>query len=115
MAEKEEDTKTVQNGYFEDWCRQGSDLCPTMLVRAVCIPLSEGWYSDQVLTTRLLTGPTAAEYKDYYKGYKTDVSNINTDKTMEFVVDGKSKKYTYKYVGKHTLTYLREIVELIYV
>ena len=34
------------------------------------------------------------------------VSNINiTDKTMEFVVDGKSKKYTYKYVGKHTLTY----------
>ena len=64
---------------------------------------------DQVFDYKAkLTGKmTAAEYKDYYdKGYKTDVSNINiTDKTMEFVVDGKSKKYTYKYVGKHILTY----------
>lgn len=50
---------------------------------------------------------TATEYKAYYeKGYKTDVSHINiTDKTMEFVVNGQKKKYTYKYVGKHTLTY----------
>ena len=70
---------------------------------------------DQVFDYKAkLTGKmTAAEYKDYYdKGYKTDVSNINiTDKTMEFLVDGKSKKYTYKYVGKHTLTYSKEIVE----
>ncbi|EHG11999.1 hypothetical protein HMPREF9682_01596 [Streptococcus intermedius F0395] len=64
---------------------------------------------DQVFDYKAkLTGKmTAAEYKAYYeKGYKTDVSHINiTDKTMEFVVNGQKKKFTYKYVGKHTLTY----------
>lgn len=50
---------------------------------------------------------TAAEYKAYYdKGYKTDISAIKiTDKTMSFTVNVETKTYTYKYAGKHTLTY----------
>lgn len=50
---------------------------------------------------------SADEYKAYYtKGYKTDVEKINIkDDTMEFVVNGQAKKFTYKYVGYEILTY----------
>ena len=50
---------------------------------------------------------TAEEYKAYYDtGYKTDVDQIKIDdQTMEFVVDGQSHKYTYKYMGYKILTY----------
>ena len=108
-AEKEVDTKTVQNGYFEDSAVKDRTLSDYAGEWQSVYPYLKDGTLDQVFDYKAkLTGKmTAAEYKDYYdKGYKTDVSNINiTDKTMEFVVDGKSKKYTYKYIGKHTLTY----------
>lgn len=108
-AEKEEDTKTVQNGYFEESAVKDRTLSDYAGKWQSVYPYLKDGTLDQVFDYKAkLTGKmTAAEYKDYYdKGYKTDVSNINiTDKTMEFVVDGKSKKYTYKYIGKHTLTY----------
>ncbi len=53
--------------------------------------LKDGTWTKSSDHAKLTGKMTAAEYKDYYdKGYKTDVSNINiTDKTMEFVADGK--------------------------
>lgn len=64
---------------------------------------------DQVFDYKAKLNPTmtAAEYKEYYtKGYQTDIDRIKIDKdSMEFYQKGSSKKYTYKYVGKHILTY----------
>ncbi|KXT83117.1 zinc ABC transporter substrate-binding protein AdcA [Streptococcus panodentis] len=108
-AEKEEDSQTVQNGYFEDSAVKDRELSDYAGEWQSVYPYLQDGTLDQVFDykAKLKGDKTAAEYKDYYnKGYKTDVSHINiTDKTMEFVVDGQSKKYTYKYVGKHTLTY----------
>ncbi|MBP2624326.1 zinc ABC transporter substrate-binding protein AdcA [Streptococcus oricebi] len=107
--EKEENSKTVQNGYFEDSAVKDRTLSDYKGDWQSVYPFLQDGTLDQVFDYKAkLTGKmTAAEYKAYYtKGYKTDVSHINiTDKTMEFIVDGKAKKYTYKYVGKHTLTY----------
>ncbi|MEW4354693.1 zinc ABC transporter substrate-binding protein AdcA [Streptococcus pneumoniae] len=109
QPEEEENTKTVQNGYFEDSAikdRTLSDYAGNW--QSVYPYLTDGTL-DQVFDYKAkLSGQmTAAEYKAYYDtGYKTDVSHIHiTDKTMEFVVNGESKKYTYKYVGKKVLTY----------
>lgn len=108
-AEKEKNTKTVQNGYFEDSAVKDRTLSDYAGQWQSVYPYLQDGTLDQVFDYKAkLSGKmTAAEYKAYYeKGYKTDVSHINiTDKTMEFVVNGQKKKYTYKYVGKHTLTY----------
>lgn len=108
-SEKEESTKTVYNGYFNDSeikDRTLSDYAGNW--KSVYPYLLDGTF-DQVFDYKSkLTGKmTASEYKNYYTvGYKTDIDRINiTDNTMEFIVNGKSQKYTYKYVGKHTLTY----------
>ena len=101
-AEKEENTKTVQNGYFEDSAVKDRTLSDYAGQWQSVYPYLQDGTLDQVFDYKAkLSGKmTAAEYKAYYeKGYKTDVSNINiTDKTMEFVVNGQKKKYTYKYV-----------------
>jgi len=81
--EKAEDTKTVQNGYFED-----ADV------------------KDRTLSDYVGNWQSVYPFLYYTKGYQTDVTKINiTDNTMEFVQGGQSKKYTYKYVGKKILTY----------
>lgn len=107
--EKAEDTKTVQNGYFEDSAVKDRTLSDYAGDWQSVYPFLEDGTLDQVFDykAKLKGDMTAAEYKDYYrKGYETDVSNIQiTDKTMTFTVKGEKKTYTYKYVGKHTLTY----------
>ncbi|EHZ91216.1 yodA lipocalin-like domain protein [Streptococcus pneumoniae EU-NP05] len=94
--EKAEDTKTVQNGYFEDAAVKDRTLSDYAGNWQSVYPFLEDGTFDQVF-----------DYKAYYtKGYQTDVTKINiTDNTMEFVQGGQSKKYTYKYVGKKILTY----------
>ncbi|HGP9054227.1 TPA: zinc ABC transporter substrate-binding lipoprotein AdcA, partial [Streptococcus pneumoniae] len=107
--EKAEDTKTVQNGYFEDAAVKDRTLSDYAGNWQSVYPFLEDGTFDQVFDYKAkLTGKmTQAEYKAYYtKGYQTDVTKINiTDNTMEFVQGGQSKKYTYKYVGKKILTY----------
>ena len=107
--EKAEDTKTVQNGYFEDTAVKDRTLSDYAGNWQSVYPFLEDGTLDQVFDYKAkLTGKmTQAEYKAYYtKGYQTDVTKINiTDNTMEFVQGGQSKKYTYKYVGKKILTY----------
>lgn len=107
--EQAEDTKTVAKGYFEDSAIKDRTLSDYAGKWQSVYPYLVDGTLDQVFDYKAkLTGSmTAAEYKAYYdKGYKTDLDHINiTDTTMEFVVKGESKKYTYKYVGKHTLTY----------
>ena len=55
---------------------------------------------------------TPAEYKTYYDaGYQTDVDHINiTDSTIEFLVDGKPQKFTYKAAGYKILNYAKATV-----
>ena len=107
--EKAEDTKTVQNGYFEDADVKDRTLSDYAGNWQSVYPFLEDGTFDQVFDYKAkLTGKmTQTEYKAYYtKGYQTDVTKINiTDNTMEFVQGGQSKKYTYKYVGKKILTY----------
>ena len=52
---------------------------------------------------------TPAEYKTYYDaGYQTDVDHINiTDSTIEFLVNGKPQKFTYKAAGYKILNYAK--------
>lgn len=107
--EEEATEKTVAEGYFEDSQvadRTLSDYAGTW--RSV-YPLLESGELDQVFDykAKLNKDMTAAEYKDYYTvGYKTDVTDITIDEdTIEFVVDGKQSKYTYKSSGYEILTY----------
>lgn len=110
LPEKGETTKkTVYNGYFEDSAvkdRTLSDYAGKW--QSVYPYLLDGTF-DQVwdYKAKLSGSMTAEEYKKYYDtGYKTDVENINIDgDTMEFVVNGKAQKYTYKYVGYKVLNY----------
>lgn len=107
--EGQENNKTVYNGYFED-----SDVKDRTLSdyvgewQSVYPYLLDGTF-DEVFDYKAKKTNTmsAEEYKKYYDtGYKTNVSKIIiTDNTMEFFVDGKGKKLTYKYVGKEILTY----------
>ena len=107
--EKAEETKTVQNGYFEDADVKDRTLSDYAGNWQSVYPFLEDGTLDQVFDYKAkLTGKmTKDEYKAYYqKGYQTDVSKINiTDNTMEFIQRDQSKKYTYKYVGKKILTY----------
>lgn len=108
----EEKPKTVYNGYFEDkdvkdrtlsdYAGQWQSVYPYLL---------DGTF-DQVFDFKAKKdgSMTKDEYKKYYdKGYKTNVDkiNINSDNTMEFIVNGEVKKFTYEYVGKEVLTYKR--------
>jgi len=107
--EKEENTKTVHNGYFEDADVKDRTLSDYVGNWQSVYPFLEDGTFDQVFDYKAkLTGKmTKDEYKAYYrKGYQTDVTKINiSDNTMEFVQGGQSKKFTYKYVGKKILTY----------
>ncbi|KXT72844.1 putative zinc-binding lipoprotein ZinT [Streptococcus sp. DD10] len=109
QPEKVEDTKTVANGYFEDAAIKDRTLSDYAGNWQSVYPYLEDGTLDQVFDykAKLKGDKTAAEYKAYYDaGYKTDVSQINiTDTTMTFIVNGEKKTYTYKYAGKHTLTY----------
>ena len=107
--EKAEETKTVQNGYFEDADVKDRTLSDYAGNWQSVYPFLEDGTLDQVFDYKAkLTGKmTKDEYKAYYqKGYQTDVNKINiADNTMEFIQGGQSKQYTYKYVGKKILTY----------
>lgn len=103
------DEKTVYKGYFEDSAvadRTLSDYEGDW--QSVYPYLLDGTF-DQVWDYKAkLTGSmTAEEYKAYYDtGYKTDVENITIKgDSMEFIINGQAKKYTYKYVGYKILTY----------
>ena len=107
--ETAEDTKTVANGYFEDSAVKDRTLSDYAGDWQSVYPYLQDGTLDQVFDykAKINKDKTADEYKAYYDaGYKTDVSNINiTEKTMTFTVNGEKKTYTYKYAGKHTLTY----------
>lgn len=102
--------QTVYNGYFDD-----ADIKDRLLTdwqgawQSVYPYLVDGTFDEVWDYKAKAKGATmsAEEYKAYYTtGYKTDVDTINIDgDTMEFIVDGKSHKYTYRYVGYRILTY----------
>ena len=109
LPEEGEAEKTVAQGYFEDSAvkdRTLSDYAGDW--QSVYPYLLDGTF-DQVwdYKAKMSGTMTAQEYKEYYNtGYKTDVEAMHiTDSTMEFVVNGQSHKYTYKYVGYKILTY----------
>ncbi|MBM9832442.1 ZinT/AdcA family metal-binding protein, partial [Enterococcus faecalis] len=110
MPESGEPAKTVYSGYFEDSDVKDRDLSDYAGDWQSVYPyLLDGTF-DQVWDYKAKKSNgamTAAEYKDYYDtGYKTDVEQIKIDgDTMEFFVDGKGHKNTYKYVGYKILTY----------
>ena len=109
QPEHEEDAKTVQKGYFEDSQVKDRSLENYAGDWKSVYPYLQDGTLDQVFDYKAKLNPTmtAAEYKEYYtKGYQTDIDRIKIDKdSMEFYQKGSSKKYTYKYVGKHILTY----------
>ena len=109
MPEEGEAAKTVYQGYFEDSAVKDRSLSDYAGDWQSVYPYLLDGTLDQVWDYKAkLTGAmTAEEYKAYYDtGYKTDVDQIKIDdQTMEFVVDGQSHKYTYKYVGYKILTY----------
>ena len=109
QPEHEEDDKTVQKGYFEDSQVKDRSLANYAGDWKSVYPYLQDGTLDQVFDYKAKLNPTmtAAEYKEYYtKGYQTDIDRIKIDKdSMEFYQKGSSKKYTYKYVGKHILTY----------
>ena len=109
QPEQATDTKTVYNGYFEDSAVKDRSLSDYAGDWQSVYPYLLDGTLDQVFDYKSkLTGKmTASEYKSYYdKGYQTDVEKIKiTDRTMEFVMKGQTKKFTYKYVGKKILTY----------
>ena len=109
QPEHEEDSKTVQKGYFEDSQVKDRSLANYAGDWKSVYPYLQDGTLDQVFDYKAKLNPTmtAAEYKEYYtKGYQTDIDRLKIDKdSMEFYQKGSSKKYTYKYVGKHILTY----------
>lgn len=104
-----ETAKTVYNGYFADADIKDRELSDYAGEWQSVYPLLKDGTLDQVFDykAKLKGDMTAAEYKAYYDtGYKSDISNINIKgDTMEFVVNGKSEKHTYKYVGYKVLNY----------
>lgn len=109
LPEEGEAAKTVYQGYFEDAAVKDRSLSDYAGDWQSVYPYLLDGTLDQVWDYKAkLTGSmTAEEYKTYYDtGYKTDVDTIKIDdKSMEFVVKGKSHKYNYKYVGYKILTY----------
>ena len=109
-AEKETAAEqTIYNGYFKDSQVKDRKLSDYSGEWQSVYPLLEKGTLDQVFDykAKLKKDKTAAEYKEYYKtGYKTDVDEIKiTGKQMDFIVNGKHHKYTYKYAGYEILTY----------
>lgn len=110
LPEEGEPEKTVYAGYFEDSAVKDRDLSDYAGEWQSVYPyLLDGTF-DQVWDYKAKKSGgtmTAEEYKDYYDiGYKTDVNTLKIDgDTMEFIVDGKGHKNTYKYVGYKILTY----------
>ncbi|NTJ98361.1 zinc ABC transporter substrate-binding protein AdcA [Enterococcus faecium] len=103
--------KTVENGYFKD-----SEVAERTLVDYAgnwqsVYPLLKDGSLDQVFDykSKLKKDKTPSEYKKYYDvGYKTNVDHINiTDSTIEFLVNGKSQKFTYKAIGYKILNYAK--------
>lgn len=101
--------KTVYNGYFEDSAVKDRTLSDYVGEWQSVYPYLVDGTFDEVFDYKAKKSPTmnAEEYKKYYDiGYKTNINKIViTDNTMEFFVDGKGKKLTYKYAGKEILTY----------
>lgn len=107
----EKTEKTVANGYFKD-----SEVAERTLADYAgnwqsVYPLLKDGTLDQVFDykAKLKKDKTPAEYKTYYDaGYQTDVDHINiTDSTIEFLVDGKPQKFTYKAAGYKILNYAK--------
>lgn len=107
--EKVENEKTVHKGYFEDSDVKDRNLSDYNGEWQSVYPYLLDWTLDQVFDYKAKKSKTmsAEEYKKYYdKGYKTDVEKIIIkDNTIEFFVNGKGTKLTYKYVGKEILNY----------
>ena len=103
--------KTVYNGYFNDADVKDRSLADYAGEWQSVYPYLEDGTLDQVFDykAKLKGDMTSKEYKDYYTtGYQTDITHINIDKNrMEFITDGQSKKYAYKYVGYKILTYAK--------
>ena len=101
--------QTIYNGYFKDSQVKDRKLSDYSGEWQSVYPLLGKGTLDQVFDykAKLKKDKTAAEYKEYYKtGYKTDVDEIKiTGKQMDFIVNGKHHKYTYKYAGYEILTY----------
>lgn len=101
--------KTIYNGYFEDVDIQDRPLTDWAGEWQSVYPYLVDGTLDQVFDykSKKDSSKTALEYKEYYTiGYKTDVDKITiTADTMEFFVNGQGHKATYKYAGKHVLTY----------
>lgn len=109
-AEKETSTEqTIYNGYFKDTQVKDRKLSDYAGDWQSVYPLLKKGTLDQVFDykAKLKKDKSAAEYKEYYEvGYKTDVDEIKiTGKQMDFIVNGKHHKYTYKYTGYEILTY----------
>lgn len=103
--------KTVYNGYFKDSQIKDRKLSDWTGKWQSVYPLLQDGTLDEVFDYKSKKNPemSAKEYKDYYTtGYKTDVEQINIDgkkMTMEFIQNGESHKYKYKYVGYEILNY----------
>lgn len=101
--------KTVYDGYFKDSEVKDRSLSNYKGDWQSVYPYLEDGTLDQVFDykAKLKKKMTAEEYKAYYTtGYQTDVDEIKiTNKTIDFIVDGKNHKATYKYVGKKILDY----------
>lgn len=104
--------KTVYAGYFEDSAITDRSLSDWSGEWQSVYPFLVDGTMDQVwdYKAKKSQGKTSKEaYKEEYTaGYKTDVEKITIDgdnNTMEFIQNGKSHKFTYKYVGYEVLTY----------
>ncbi|MBM7636940.1 zinc ABC transporter substrate-binding protein AdcA [Streptococcus saliviloxodontae] len=112
IAPEEDTSKTVANGYFEDKKVTNRSLSDWTGNWQSVYPYLQDGTLDEVwdYKSKLSKGAkTAADYKAYYTtGYKTDVEKIIIDgkkNTVEFIQNGTSHKFTYKYVGYNILTY----------
>ncbi|MGT2906358.1 zinc ABC transporter substrate-binding protein AdcA [Streptococcus dentiloxodontae] len=106
------ETKTSENGYFDDKDVSNRDLTDWSGEWQSVYPYLLDGTLDQVFDYKALINKdkTAQEYKDYYtKGYTTDISKIKIngdEKKLTFTKDdGKSNTYTYEYAGYKILTY----------
>lgn len=101
--------ETIYNGYFKDSQVKDRKLSDYAGEWQSVYPLLQNGTLDQVFDykAKLQKDKTAQEYKKYYDvGYKTDVDEIKIkDDQIEFIVDGKSHKFTYEYSGYEVLTY----------
>ncbi|MDR1568387.1 MAG: ZinT/AdcA family metal-binding protein [Streptococcaceae bacterium] len=104
-----EEEKTVYDGYFKDSQVKDRKLTDYKGTWQSVYPYLQDGTLDQVFDykAKLKKKMTVEEYKAYYTtGYKTDVDDIKiTNKTIDFIIDGKNHKATYKYVGKKILDY----------